>query len=51
MKDGQSTDLPPINCLKQSDLSTGTVTNMRADKVLMIEYTNGSTYTQHADGT
>jgi hypothetical protein len=48
---GTNKDLPPINCLKQSDPMTKIVTVMRADKVMLIEYANGDLYCQHADGT
>lgn len=51
VQDGKSKDLPPINCLKQTEASSGVVTKMRADRVIMIEYANGALYCQHPDGT
>lgn len=50
-KDGQSRDLPKINCLNQTDAKTGVVTKVRADKVVLIRYEDGNLYCQHADGT
>ena len=51
VQDGKSKDLPPINCLKQTETGTGIVTKMRADRVIMIRYDSGALYCQHADGT
>ena len=43
-KNGKSKDLAKINCLNQTDPKTGIVTKVRADKVILIQYENGSIY-------
>lgn len=43
-KNGKSKDLAKINCLNQTDPNTGIVTKVRADKVILIQYENGSIY-------
>jgi hypothetical protein len=43
--------LPKINCLSQTDNSTGIITKIREDNVVYIEYPDGNQYCQHADGT
>jgi hypothetical protein len=37
-------DLPKINCLNQTDSTTGTVTMVREDKVVLIKYEDGNLY-------
>lgn len=40
-----------INCVKETDANTGAITTIREDKVLVVEFKDGSVLCQHQDGT
>lgn len=48
---GVAKDLPKINCLIQTDPDTQVETKVREDNVVLIKYSDGNLYCQHADGT
>jgi hypothetical protein len=50
-KDGVIKEMSRINSLSQTDPKTGIVTKLREDNVILIKYTDGKRYCQHADGT
>jgi hypothetical protein len=50
-KNGKTMDMDSINCVKETDPNTGAVTTIREDKVLLVEFKDGSILCQHQDGT
>lgn len=50
-KDGHVWDMDPIPCAYETDATTGARVMIRDDKVMTIEYADGSLLCQHPDGT
>lgn len=50
-KAGVQWDLEAVPCAYETDPVTGARTMIREDKVLTIEFADGSLFCQHADGT
>lgn len=48
---GQSWDLERVPCAYETDPVTGARTMIREDKVMTIEFADGSLFCQHSDGT
>lgn len=51
MKDGSEFELEAIPSAKKTDPETGCKILIREDKVMVINYPDGHTYTEHKDGT
>ena len=50
-KGGESWDLENVPCAYETDPVTGARTMIREDKVMTIEFADGSLFCQHSDGT
>jgi hypothetical protein len=50
-KGGESWDIEPVPCAYETDATTGARMMVRDDKVMTIEFSDGSLFCQHADGT
>mmetsp|Transcript_4562 Transcript_4562/g.3773 ORF Transcript_4562/g.3773 Transcript_4562/m.3773 type:complete len:226 (+) Transcript_4562:1303-1980(+) len=51
LRDGAEFELDRVESAKKTDPETGCKILIREDKVIVINYPDGSTYTEHRDGT